>query len=72
MKNTFSKERLIAIGKEIELYGTCKIKLEDMIETKKYAKEVFRHDDFGWSQESFVANLVRAEALRMILSGDFE
>lgn len=72
MGNVFSKERLIAIGKEVELYGACKIGMNDMVETKKYAKEIFKHDDFTWSQESFVANVVRAEALRMIINGDFE
>ena len=34
MKNILSKEQIIKLGKEIRMYGDCKIQLEDMVECK--------------------------------------
>ena len=67
MKNILSKEQIIKLGKEIKLYGDCKIQLEDMIECRKFSKQQ-GFSEYGCEEESYISLLVKNEALILLLN----
>ena len=67
MKNILSKEQTIKLGKEIRMYGDCKIQLEDMIECKKFAKQQ-GFLEYGCDEETYISSLVKNEALILLLN----
>ena len=67
MKNILSKGQIIKLGKEIRMYGDCKIQLEDMVECKKFAKQQ-GFSVYGWDEESYISSLVKNEALILLLN----
>ena len=67
MKNILSKEQIIKLGKEIRMYGDCKIRLEDMVECKKFAKQQ-GFSEYGFDEETYISSLVKNEALILLLN----
>ena len=67
MKNILSKEQIIKLGKEIRLYDDCKIRLEDVIECKKFAKQQ-GFSEYGGDEEIYISSLVKNEALILLLN----
>ena len=67
IKNILTKQQIIKLGKEIQLYQNCIIKMDDMIECKKYAKAK-GFIDFDVNTISYFTNLVQSEALKFMLN----
>ena len=67
MKNILTKQQIIKLGKEIQLYQNCIIKINDMIECKKYA-QVKGFIEFDWNTISYFNTLVQYEALKFMLN----
>lgn len=67
MKNILTKQEIIKLGKEIQLYQNCNIKIDDMIECKKYA-EGKGFSEFDWNTIYYLTTLVQSEALKFILN----
>ena len=67
IKNILTKQQIIKLGKEIQLYQNCIIKIDDMIECKKYA-EAKGFIDFDVNTISYFTTLVQSEALKFMLN----
>ena len=67
MKNILSKEQIIKLGKEIIMYGDCKIQLEDMVECKNFANQQ-GFSEYVWDEETYISSLVKNEALILLLN----
>ena len=67
MKNILTKQQIIKLGKEIQLYQNYIIKMDDMIECKKYAKAK-GFIEFDLNTISYFTNLVQSEALKFMLN----
>ena len=49
------------------MYGDCKIRLEDMVECKKFAKQQ-GFSEYGCEEGSYISLLVKNEALILLLN----
>ena len=67
MKNILTKQQIIKLGKEIQLYQNCIIKMDDMVECKKYAKAK-GFIEFDMNTIYYLTTLVQSEALKFILN----
>ena len=67
MENILTKQQIIKLGKEIQLYQNCIIKIDDMIECKKYAEEK-GFIEFDMNTIYYLTTLVQSEALKFILN----
>lgn len=67
MENILTKQQIIKLGKEIQLYQNCIIKIDDMIECKKYA-EAKGFTEFDWNTIYYLTTLVQSEALKFMLN----
>ena len=69
IKNILTKQQIIKLGKEIQLYQNCIIKMDDMIECKKYAEEK-GFIEFDMNTIYYLTTLVQSEALKFMLNED--
>ena len=67
MKNILTKQQIIKLGEEIQLYQNCIIKMDDMVECKKYAKAK-GFIEFDMNTIYYLTTLVQSEALKFILN----
>lgn len=67
INNVLTKQQIIKLGKEIQLYQNCIIKIDDMVECKKYAKEK-GFIEFDVNTISYLTTLVQSEALKFMLN----